>query len=95
MAPRKLFLIAALAALVAMFFVFDLGRYFSLDFVRQSQAGFAALYAQRPALVRGGFFAVYVAVTALSLPGRSSSTFEPAMTGPPDCNPTPTRSRSV
>lgn len=74
MAPRKLILIAALAALVAVFFVFDLGRFFSLDFVKQSQAGFAALYTQRPALVLGGFFAVYVAVTALSLPGAAIMT---------------------
>jgi pyruvate/2-oxoglutarate dehydrogenase complex dihydrolipoamide dehydrogenase (E3) component/uncharacterized membrane protein YdjX (TVP38/TMEM64 family) len=74
MAPRKLILIAALAALVAVFFVFDLGRFFSLEFVKQSQAGFAELYAQRPALVLGGFFAIYVAVTALSLPGAAIMT---------------------
>ncbi|MBX3607731.1 MAG: FAD-dependent oxidoreductase [Piscinibacter sp.] len=74
MAPRKLIVIAALAALVAVFFAFDLGRYFSLDFIKQSQAGFAELYAQRPALVLGVFFAVYVAVTALSLPGAAIMT---------------------
>ena len=71
---RKLLLIAALVALVAAFFAFDLGRFFSLDFVRQRQADFAVLYAERPALLIGGFFVVYVAVTALSLPGAAIMT---------------------
>ena len=34
--------------LVAAFFAFDLGRFFSLDYVKGAQAEFAALYAERP-----------------------------------------------
>jgi pyruvate/2-oxoglutarate dehydrogenase complex dihydrolipoamide dehydrogenase (E3) component/uncharacterized membrane protein YdjX (TVP38/TMEM64 family) len=71
MSRRKLLLIAVLVALVGVFFAFDLGRFLSLDYIKQSQAGFAALYAERPALVIGAFFAVYVAVTALSFPGAA------------------------
>ena len=68
---NKVWLVAVLVALVALFFVFDFGRFLSLAYIKGAQADFAALYAQKPAMVAGGFFAVYVAVTALSLPGAT------------------------
>ncbi len=68
---RKLILLLALLAAVIAFFALDLGRFFTLDYVKQAQGEFAALYAARPVLVVGGFFAVYVAVTALSVPGAA------------------------
>ena len=74
MSRKKLLLIAAFVALVVLFFVFDLGRFLSLDYIKQRQSDFAALYADQPALVIGAFFAVYVAVTALSLPGAAIMT---------------------
>ena len=74
MDKKKLVLVAAIVLLVAAFFAFDLGRFFSLDYVKARQADFAALYAERPGTVIGVFFAVYVAVTALSLPGAAIMT---------------------
>ena len=74
MSRKKLLLIAAFVALVVLFFVFDLGRFLGLDYIKQRQSDFAALYADKPALVIGAFFAVYVAVTALSLPGAAIMT---------------------
>ncbi len=74
MNPRKLLVAALLLACVTAFFAFDLGRYFSLTFLKDSQASFAVLYAQRPVLVALVFFALYVAVTALSLPGAAIMT---------------------
>ena len=74
MNPRKLLVAVLLLMCVAVFFVFDLGRYFSLAYLKDSQQSFAALYAQRPVLVAASFFAVYVAVTALSLPGAAIMT---------------------
>jgi pyruvate/2-oxoglutarate dehydrogenase complex dihydrolipoamide dehydrogenase (E3) component/uncharacterized membrane protein YdjX (TVP38/TMEM64 family) len=71
MSGRKLLLIAVLVALVAAFFAFDLGRFLSLEYIKQSQAGFAALYAERPTLVIGAFSVVYVVATALSIPGAA------------------------
>jgi pyruvate/2-oxoglutarate dehydrogenase complex dihydrolipoamide dehydrogenase (E3) component/uncharacterized membrane protein YdjX (TVP38/TMEM64 family) len=71
MNPRKLLLLAVLGVLVAAFFALDLGRFFSLDYIRGARADFAALYQAHPLQVIGGFFAVYVAVTALSLPGAA------------------------
>ncbi len=74
MNPRKLVVAVLLLACMAAFFVFDLGRFFSLAYLKESQASFAELYGQRPVLVVAVFFAVYVAVTALSLPGAAIMT---------------------
>jgi hypothetical protein len=48
MNKSKLVLIVALIAAVALFFAFDLGRFFTLDFIKQSQAQFGVLYAEKP-----------------------------------------------
>jgi pyruvate/2-oxoglutarate dehydrogenase complex dihydrolipoamide dehydrogenase (E3) component/uncharacterized membrane protein YdjX (TVP38/TMEM64 family) len=71
---KKLLLLAALILLVIGFFALDLGRFFSLDYVKAARGDFAALYQSQPALVLGVFFAIYVAVTALSLPGAAIMT---------------------
>ena len=71
MARSRWILVAAVVALVVLYFAFDLGRFFSLDYVKARQADFAALYAERPWAVIGAFFAIYVAVTGLSLPGAA------------------------
>lgn len=71
MTPKtsRLLLALVLAAAVAGFVALDLGRFLSLEQLRAVQADLAALYARRPGTVIAAFFAVYVAVTALSLPG--------------------------
>ena len=74
MNARKLLLIVAVAVLIGAFFVFDLGRFFSLDFVKNQQAVIEAYRAVQPVLTAGIFFAVYVAVTGLSLPGAAIMT---------------------
>ena len=74
MTRKQVLLIAAALLLVAAYFVFDIGRFLSLDYLKQSRAEFATLYAERPALLIGAYFAVYVAVTALSLPGAAIMT---------------------
>jgi pyruvate/2-oxoglutarate dehydrogenase complex dihydrolipoamide dehydrogenase (E3) component/uncharacterized membrane protein YdjX (TVP38/TMEM64 family) len=71
---KKTIVLIALSLLILAFFFFDLGRFFSLDYLKQSQTQFGELYAQKPSLVIGGFFAIYVAVTALSLPGAAIMT---------------------
>jgi pyruvate/2-oxoglutarate dehydrogenase complex dihydrolipoamide dehydrogenase (E3) component/uncharacterized membrane protein YdjX (TVP38/TMEM64 family) len=68
---RKLTIGVLIVAAIAAFFVLDLGRFFSLAFVKQSQQSFAALYAAHPLTVPSSFFAIYVAVAALSLPGAA------------------------
>ncbi len=71
---KKLSLLLLVAALVVAFFAFDLGRWLTLDALKASQATFAAWYDARPLLVLGAYFLVYVAVTALSLPGAAVMT---------------------
>jgi len=71
MNKNKLLLLLALGVAVVAFFALDLGRFFSLDYIKGARADFAALYAARPLAVAAAFFAVYVAVTALSLPGAA------------------------
>ena len=68
---KKLLLLAAVVCAIVVFVAFDLGRYLSLDYLKQSQAGFADLYAQRPLMVVASYFGVYVLVTALSFPGAA------------------------
>jgi len=74
MNKSKTILIVTLVAAIIAFFAFDLGRFFTLDFIKQSQERFGELYKTQPALVIGSFFAIYVAVTALSLPGAAIMT---------------------
>jgi pyruvate/2-oxoglutarate dehydrogenase complex dihydrolipoamide dehydrogenase (E3) component/uncharacterized membrane protein YdjX (TVP38/TMEM64 family) len=73
--PRsRLALLVGLAALIAAFFLFDLGRFFSLEAARAQQAALTAFTRERwwPALAL--FFVAYVAVTGLSLPGAAIMT---------------------
>ncbi len=68
---KKMILVGVVAAAAAAFFALDLGRFLSLDYLKQSQAQFATLVQSQPLLVAGTFFAVYVTATALSLPGAT------------------------
>lgn len=71
---KKLSILAVLAAIVAAYFVFDLGQYLTLDGIKAGVAQWEAFYADNPVGVLAGFFAVYVAVTAASLPGAALMT---------------------
>lgn len=59
---------------IAAFFMFDLGRFLTLDYIKDQQAALADLLAREPVLVIGAFFLGYVAITALSLPGAAIMT---------------------
>ncbi|MCE2989910.1 MAG: FAD-dependent oxidoreductase [Nitrosomonadaceae bacterium] len=70
---KLLVVIAVVAALVA-FFAFDLGRFLSLDYIKSQQAAISAAYQAHPWQTAAIYFAIYVAVTALSLPGAAIMT---------------------
>ena len=74
MERRRLALLGLILALVAAFFVFDLGQYLDLARLKAEQAALAAQVAAHPWRAAGLFFLVYVAVTALSLPGATLMT---------------------
>ena len=67
----KLLVLAAAAVLLALFFAFDLQRYLTLDYLKASREQFEQLYESSPILVVGSYFLIYVATTALSLPGAT------------------------
>ena len=71
---KKASLLAVFVIGAIAFFAFDLGQYFSLAYIKQSQQRFVGYYEQRPLLVTLVFFVVYVAITALSLPGAAIMT---------------------
>lgn len=71
---KKLAILAALAAVVAAYFIFDIGQYLNLAGIKGAVAQWEATYADNPVKVLAGFFAVYVGVTAASIPGAGFMT---------------------
>jgi uncharacterized membrane protein YdjX (TVP38/TMEM64 family) len=69
MKTRRLLLLLLAAAAIAAFFAFDLGRYLSLDVLKARQQALQAYAASYPLQSAAIFFGIYVAATALSIPG--------------------------
>jgi pyruvate/2-oxoglutarate dehydrogenase complex dihydrolipoamide dehydrogenase (E3) component/uncharacterized membrane protein YdjX (TVP38/TMEM64 family) len=67
-------LLTAVVLAVLAFFVFDLGRFLDFDALKAAQGDIEAFRDARPFLASAVFFMVYVAVTALSLPGATIMT---------------------
>lgn len=60
---------ALVAALIAAFFAFDLGRFLSLDALKAQRDALIAWRDAAPLMASASFLGVYVLATALSLPG--------------------------
>ena len=71
MSKTKLVVLVVIAALVAAFFALDLKQYFSLDYIKAQQAAFATYVESHALAAAAAYFAIYVAVTGLSLPGAA------------------------
>lgn len=67
----RLGVVAGVALVVVLFFLFDLDRFLTLSYLKQSRAHFQSLYASHTLLVLGAFFLIYVVSTAFSLPGAA------------------------
>ena len=74
MKKTKIIALLFVVALIATFFIFDLGKFFSLDYFKTQQGAIAAFYQANPVQTALIFLAAYVAVTALSLPGAAIMT---------------------
>jgi pyruvate/2-oxoglutarate dehydrogenase complex dihydrolipoamide dehydrogenase (E3) component/uncharacterized membrane protein YdjX (TVP38/TMEM64 family) len=74
MSKGRIAVLAAIAALIAAFFVFDLGQYLTLDYFKAQQAAIDAYFRAHPLPTAAIYFAIYVAVTGLSLPGAALMT---------------------
>ncbi|PYE39860.1 FAD-dependent oxidoreductase [Psychrobacter fozii] len=68
---KRIFLILLIVLLAVGFFYFDLNQLLTLEGLKGSMAQFNDYKAESPLLIIGGFFLLYVVVTALSLPGAA------------------------
>jgi uncharacterized membrane protein YdjX (TVP38/TMEM64 family) len=66
---KKAALILIFIGVIAAYFFFDLGQVLTLENFKARQSEIIAAKDARPALYMAGFFLLYVAVTALSIPG--------------------------
>ena len=71
---KKLIIVGVIAILIAAFFLFDLQQYFSLEFIKEKQEDFNGFYQNNTLLTLFLFFAIYVVMAALSLPGAAIMT---------------------
>jgi len=68
---RKLILLAIIAILIAIFFIFDLPQYLSLENFQAWRADIVNFYEAHPWQTALIYSAIYIAVTGLSLPGAT------------------------
>ncbi len=66
---KKLAVVAVAGLVIILFLVFDLDRFLSLGYIKDSQFHLQNLYAENPVGILLAYIAIYVAVAALSLPG--------------------------
>ncbi len=71
---KKLILLAILAILVSAYFLSDAHQYLNLDSFKHSQAQISQFQTQQPLLSALLYFALYVLVVSLSLPGAALMT---------------------
>ncbi len=67
----RIILFIVVALFIAMFFVFDLKEFFTVDFFETQRDAIAAFQNENPWLVVIAFFLIYVLVTGTSLPGAA------------------------
>ena len=68
---KKVGAFVVIAALVVLFFYFDLGQYLTLEYFKTQKDAINGYYQQDPVQTALIFFGVYVLVTGLSLPGAA------------------------
>ena len=74
MSKGKIVVLVVIVAAVVAFFALDLRQYFSLEFFQSRRAAIDAYHSAHPAGTAAVFFAIYVVVTGLSLPGAAIMT---------------------
>ena len=71
MTRQRILMAALLIVAIGAFFLTGAHQWFTLDTLKAYQSDFQAAFSQSPWQVAGIFFAVYVVMTALSLPGAT------------------------
>ena len=67
----KIILVAAIIILFAVFMIFELNQYMTLDYLKSSRTQLSHLYDVHPFAVIAVYMAGYIFATALSLPGAT------------------------
>jgi uncharacterized membrane protein YdjX (TVP38/TMEM64 family) len=68
---KKIAIIFIIVLFIIAFQLFDLGRYLTLSYIKESQAKFEVLYAEHPAMVIASYMILYILATSFSLPGAA------------------------
>jgi pyruvate/2-oxoglutarate dehydrogenase complex dihydrolipoamide dehydrogenase (E3) component/uncharacterized membrane protein YdjX (TVP38/TMEM64 family) len=71
---KKVFVALLILAAIVAFAAFDLGRFLTLDSLKQAKGTLALWQTREPWLTAAGYFGLYVAMAALSLPGAAIMT---------------------
>lgn len=67
-------LVSIILVVIAVFWAFDLNRFLTLAYLKESQERFTDYYSRHRLLVIGFYMVIYILVTALSLPGAAVMT---------------------
>lgn len=68
---KRIALFVVIILIAVIFKVLGFDQYLTLSYIKATQESFAALYAQNRIAVIAGYMAIYITVTALSLPGAT------------------------
>ena len=71
---KKILILAVIAVLILVYFVFDLGQYLDLNYFKEQQGKIADYRDSSPLQAAAIYFVIYVLVTGLSLPGAAIAT---------------------
>ncbi len=71
---KRALLVVLLLSLIALWHFSGLGQYLTFDSLKANHAALVDLYQQHPLAMLAGFFALYVLLTALSVPGAALMT---------------------
>jgi len=70
----KILLLVAITLVVALFFIFDLQRFLTLEALKAQQHDFEVFYRNHTAATIAAYMTIYILVTAMSLPGAAVMT---------------------
>ena len=68
---QKLVIIVLLVAVIAAVFIYDVGDYLTLDYLKQQREIFQGWYAESPFLVISAYFMIYFLSAVFSIPGAA------------------------
>ena len=71
---KKILILAVIAVLILVYFVFDLGQYLDLNYFKEQQSRIADYRDSSPFQAAAIYFVIYILVTGLSLPGAAIAT---------------------